>query len=617
MRRSLGWRTDIRSWLVVGLFAVFAGATPELAQNGCLNGIVEMQGKTTGNITLCSAVAQQAPELSQRLLDVQKTVGAQQQQLKELTRLIRDMNAISGGLATRQQTELLRNVLTRLGDPQKTAPEQFDRRASTLSGHFEEVSLQMSSVLANQQTAPRAAAALRGDTGNALARLDFETVTDQFDAISQQLKQMDKKLNKISQSQDDLADSVTDIKQQQQQQIATQNADAEHRKHLAGSTADLSGGALEILGAMRLPFDNDTFSETTRNGVMPAIKAYLDAGMSPQSYYGGSDRFVLTLPAFEGTENFPEILAVFKRHNVNLAGVNRKSVNNFFYTDTTETMQDQIFLTLATNAKAEISIQNGRALLAAGGNPAHALLSAQICKSGWHCAEMLEFLSNIGYKSPTSNQQLTGEQLYKLQRFVEALPLLQKDADKGIGEAAGMLGTYYLRGILRTMVDDRKAFGLFQKGSDAGDPGSMALLGEYYFTGLRWLPRDPLQAVSLFKAAAAKGDAHAMTDLGFVYFAGTGVQDSDDQAASWFRKAAKIGDPNGMVQLHDAIMKSNQTSFLYQVYQVADLARRAATTGDPQLYSQLVLIFGKGTEGIRQNPARANYYAAAAQKLKR
>ena len=60
---------------------------------------------------------------------------------------------------------------------------------------------------------------------------------------------------------------------------------------------------------------------------------------------------------------------------------------------------------------------------------------------------------------------------------------------------------------------------------------------------------DVLRDVVTIRELASKGDATAQAYLGYMYRTGTGVPQSDREAAEWYRKAAEQGNANGQVGL--------------------------------------------------------------------
>jgi uncharacterized protein len=52
-----------------------------------------------------------------------------------------------------------------------------------------------------------------------------------------------------------------------------------------------------------------------------------------------------------------------------------------------------------------------------------------------------------------------------------------------------------------------------------------------------------------FHKAADAGDAEAMTKIGFSYEQGYGVAQDQEQAVTWYRKAAALGEENAKKRL--------------------------------------------------------------------
>jgi len=63
---------------------------------GCDEGVIRMPDRS-GTIQICSSLAAKVPQLSKQLSDVSKSLGTQQQQLTELTRLVKGLNGIVMG----------------------------------------------------------------------------------------------------------------------------------------------------------------------------------------------------------------------------------------------------------------------------------------------------------------------------------------------------------------------------------------------------------------------------------------------------------------------------------------------------------------------------------------
>ncbi len=121
-----------------------------------------------------------------------------------------------------------------------------------------------------------------------------------------------------------------------------------------------------VTSDMGLKWDQDDFAETVRQGNIPAIKEYLNAkdGFDPNTLWNGN-RFVLQLPIFQGTKNFPEVLTLFKETGkLNWHEVDEHSVFGSIYGH--PITQEWSLLQEAAEKKHP---QDLRALIDAGANP--------------------------------------------------------------------------------------------------------------------------------------------------------------------------------------------------------------------------------------------------------
>lgn len=199
--------------------------SPALAQQDqCENGIVRMPFGVNGAVTICSAIDAQVPKLSQQLGTISKALENQQAQLNELTRLIQNLNAVSKDLGLKRQTELLQNVSARLNSAQNLGADRLESRVSSLSDEFAQLQKEMLTVFSNQTTAPKANAAVQGELGDAIARLDFETAHDQLKDIQAQLKKIGSQVGEVSGRTKDIQNTVVAIQKEQEEQVKQQDA---------------------------------------------------------------------------------------------------------------------------------------------------------------------------------------------------------------------------------------------------------------------------------------------------------------------------------------------------------------------------------------------------------
>ena len=71
-------------------------------------------------------------------------------------------------------------------------------------------------------------------------------------------------------------------------------------------------------------------------------------------------------------------------------------------------------------------------------------------------------------------------------------------------------------------------------------PGALTLMGHHYYEGAG-LKKDFKQAASWYKKAAMMGDAEAQYWLGEMYYSGRGVQRNEAEGKKWMMESAKQG----------------------------------------------------------------------------
>jgi hypothetical protein len=217
---------------LVGALLILVAATGEAqtsATVGCSTGIVSLPAGINGAIKICPPVAAQSPDLARQLAAIQAAMSSQQAELDQLTRLVKNINQVGGPLGTKRQAELLTNVIARLGNSSSVSGAQLQQRASTLSGHFEEVSTQISAAQSDPAEAAKTKAALQGETGDAIARLDFDTVENQLSDIQATVHAVDQRTQQIQGTVNDIQSDTHQTAQilqqyQQQQQAAAQQS---------------------------------------------------------------------------------------------------------------------------------------------------------------------------------------------------------------------------------------------------------------------------------------------------------------------------------------------------------------------------------------------------------
>ena len=591
-----------RDWLckshlgcIFAATVLFLGSTAPLhalpSQPSCENGIVRLPNGVNGQVTLCPAVAQQAPELADQVATLQKAFGAQAAQTKELTRLIRDLNGVGGSLQQRQQTELLRNVLARLGNLQTTAAPRLNDHAQGLSSELEGVAVQMSSALANPKTTTEAAAALQGPTGDAISRLDFKTATEQLEDISAKLNVIDSKVDEIHHDTESTAKTLEAMR-------ADQLRAAQQQEELKAK-ADKQMEQLKqaMLDDPRLFFGLQLSAHGARTDD-PAWTVH--AIVAAPSGKLGDPRLEMIFPdskepvQFELTSSFgnmqsadAKLASVATKATVCFSAVDprtstrRRAVVNY---EAEVHMMGHISARVTFRPSSEVSLQPD------DGKPCH--LDAALAGTAASLVALPAPMPTVaglmsGANASASVASSPIEQAYVLWRthnYAEALPQLRRAALAGDTHSDMLLGNMYAQGQ-GVPVDVREAIRWWQKGAEQGDVQCMSLLGSAYTDVHDGMTPDYNKAAFWYKRAAGAGDVRAIAGLGICYVNGQGVPRNPAQGAQLFQQAANQGDTFSMVMLARLFAQGNGVPRNPQ--QAVFWYRKAAALGDKNAIAAL------------------------------
>ena len=165
---------------------------------GCDEGVIRMPDRS-GTIQICSSLAAKVPQLSKQLSDVSKSLGTQQQQLTELTRLVKGLNGISHDLSSDRQSQLLINLAKEL--------ERSSSRGESISKRDFEVTIdrvdELNGIISKTSSTPAGAneikKAMSADLGVSISRLEFSSAASQLDDIKSQLKAIEQGVAEVRQ----------------------------------------------------------------------------------------------------------------------------------------------------------------------------------------------------------------------------------------------------------------------------------------------------------------------------------------------------------------------------------------------------------------------------------
>lgn len=176
----------------------------------------------------------------------------------------------------------------------------------------------------------------------------------------------------------------------------------------------------------------------------------------------------------------------------------------------------------------------------------------------------------------------------------------------GYAPAAVMMGAVYsigLEGVIER--DETLALQWFDKAEEEG-------LHSVHHAKILLARNNRLEeAAEILSAVAAEGDAYGMLTLGGLYDAGKVVERDLEQARSWYRRAAALGDPEAIFNLgHLAETEGPEPDLA----SVLEHYRRAAALGVPEAQFNLGRLYDQGS-GVAKDPSRAaGLYLAAAKQ---
>ncbi len=153
----------------------------------------------------------------------------------------------------------------------------------------------------------------------------------------------------------------------------------------------------------------------------------------------------------------------------------------------------------------------------------------------------------------------------------------------------------HVRGRLFCRKNADSAVAWYQKGIAFGDPAAMVNMALLYSSGFGDTPPDINRALELVARAADKNYTPAMIFAGTVYFNGRqGKAQNIPAAIKWFKRAADLGDENGMLRLGIAYLADNIPGVVRDEASAYFWIKRAAEAGDPNAMKVLANFYSEG-----------------------
>jgi TPR repeat protein len=145
--------------------------------------------------------------------------------------------------------------------------------------------------------------------------------------------------------------------------------------------------------------------------------------------------------------------------------------------------------------------------------------------------------------------------------------------------------------------------------SDAGERGATRQLAEMYYLGRGGVEQNFSEAARWYERLARQGDPRAQTSLGLMYARGYGVARNMETARKWWNFAAAQNDPGAQYNL--GVIYSRGEGVERDYGQAAQWLRLAAQRGHIQAQNNLGLLYHEG-KGLERDPVRAYFWLKVA-----
>lgn len=151
----------------------------------CMQGIIvsATPGASAGRIEICAEIAKQVPELQAALDKVLQAQAASGDRLREIERLLSNVNAAGSRVDTKSVT-LARSIAEQLSASNEKSASASLRAIRGLSDRLEEVIERLDAASRDQRQADALRSGLAGPIGDAVARLDLEQANRMIDDLA-------------------------------------------------------------------------------------------------------------------------------------------------------------------------------------------------------------------------------------------------------------------------------------------------------------------------------------------------------------------------------------------------------------------------------------------------
>lgn len=240
-----------------------------------------------------------------------------------------------------------------------------------------------------------------------------------------------------------------------------------------------------------------------------------------------------------------------------------------------------------------------------------------------------KYLLMAAKKDNTDAQAFISFLYIAMEEYDKALLWARKAAQMDHPQAYFALGRIYDEG-LGVEVDHKEGLKWYEKSADRGDADAQNIVGNIYLNA-DYVENNSQKAFNYYQMAASQGHLWGMFNLGSCYVSGQGTEIDSQKAGEWFRKAAEGGlqeaidtlnrnlcykDDIPMTLPDPNVSQSSGNDTVYELPIDKELKRwrKLAKDGDPNAMLQIGLYYHKGN-GVNQNYAEASKWFRKAADL--
>jgi uncharacterized protein len=186
-----------------------------------------------------------------------------------------------------------------------------------------------------------------------------------------------------------------------------------------------------------------------------------------------------------------------------------------------------------------------------------------------------------------------------------------EQAELGSADAQVALGEMFNLGLFGD-ENGNDARQWFQAAADRGHPAALVRLASFAEAGSKDEPPQPELAVTLLQRAAKQDYGPALSQLSVLYLNGINVETDRDQAVSFLRKAAEIGDAQGQYILGAMMIKSDSAS---DVSEGIRWIQAAALQGYAGAHRHLGYLYRDGSNGTPRDEVKSRQHFFTASQI--